>query len=328
MRVPLEGRHEPDREERQDDDPVRECEAIPAVRELAGNEPVPREKRGEPGEVREARVGRQDEDQHRHTLDEVVERRLAEDEPGELGVHRLPFHGHDAEGVRERGDAEEEHDEDAAQRQQHAAGGLGLRRPEGGHAVGDGLDPGHRGAPRREGPEDQEGGQRVAAAGRHRRRCDSGRPAEPLEPAPADQQEVGAEEQIGGQGEEPTRFAHAAEVPDRDDGHADDAQRHPIGVERPDRRRDRRDPGGDAHRDGEDVVDHERRPGDEARIAAEVLAGDDVGPAPLGVREDRLPVGAHDDRDEDGDGHGDRERESASAAEPASIRISRISSVA
>ena len=58
-------------------------------------------------------------------------------------------------------------------------------------------------------------------------------------------------------------------------------------------RRDR-DDGGDAgrdrHRDGEDVVDEQRRAGDERRVLAEVLAADDVAAAAARVGEDRLAV--------------------------------------
>ena len=169
VRVPGEQHEEPDRQERQDDDAVRERQPVAPVRELPGDEAVAREERREPREVGEARVGGQDQDQHRHALDGVVERRLAEDAAGELGDHRLARHRHDAEGVGEGGDAEEQHDEDAAQRQEHAAGVLRLGRPEGRHAVRDRLDPGQGRAPGREGPEQR--GRRVselAARGRGR----------------------------------------------------------------------------------------------------------------------------------------------------------------
>ena len=105
--------------------PFENARRSPAVGELAGDEPVARQERGEAREVREARVGGQDQDEHRHALDEVVERRRAEDQPGELRVHRLPSAGHDAEGVREGGDPEEEDDEDA--RPGPAARGAALR---------------------------------------------------------------------------------------------------------------------------------------------------------------------------------------------------------
>src|SRR2546427_585041 len=48
--------------------------------------------------------------------------------------------------------------------------------------------------------------------------------------------------------------------------------------------------------------------GDEPRAGAQVVLADDVRAAPLGVRVDRLPVGAHDDRNQDRDGDGDGER--------------------
>ena len=167
VRVPLEEHQEPDRQERQDDDAVREGEPVPAVRELAGHEPVPREERGEPREVREARVGRQDEDQHRHALDEVVDAATPRRRAGRAGSSP----SRPSTGTTPKACARAEMPRNSTMRMPPSASST--RRavwasggPEGGHAVGDGLDPGHRGAPGREGPEDQEGGQHLAAAGR------------------------------------------------------------------------------------------------------------------------------------------------------------------
>ena len=66
------------------------------------------------------------------------------------------------------------------------------------------------------------------------------------------------------------------------------------------------DAAGDAHRDGEDVVDEQGRAGDQRRDRAEVLLGDDVGAAAARVGEDRLAVAGDDDRQQDGDDQRDR----------------------
>ena len=73
-------------------------------------------------------------------------------------------------------------------------------------------------------------------------------------------------------------------------------------------RDDRGDAGRDRHRDGEDVVDEQRRARDERRVLAEVLAADDVGAAAARVREDRLPVRRRDDREQERDRDRDRDK--------------------
>ena len=96
-----------------------------------------------------------------------------------------------------------------------------------------------------------------------------------------------------------------------------------------------RDDGGDAgrdrHRHGEDVVDQQRRAGDERRALAEVLAAHDVGAATARVGEDRLAVRRDDDREQDGDDDRDRD-ELVEAERQARCRrhatTNRISSVA
>ena len=77
-------------------------------------------------------------------------------------------------------------------------------------------------------------------------------------------------------------------------------------VERRDRH-DRGDAGRDRHRDGEDVVDEQRRACDERRVLAEVLAADDVAAAAARVGEDRLAVRRDDDREQDRDRDADRD---------------------
>ena len=134
---------------------------------------------------------------------------------------------------------------------------------------------------------------------------------EPQDEPPRDHDEVGADEEIGRPREQPPRFPDTAEIGERDRHDPRDAQRDALGVERRDRRRDRVDPRGGAHGHREDVVDQECRSGDEARIPAQVLSRHDVGPAAVGVGEDRLPEGRHHDRDQGGD----RERDGKGRAQ-------------
>ena len=307
MRVALEHDEQPHAENGQDQDAVRVREPVPAVRELARDEAIARKERGDPGEVREARVGRQDQDQRRDTLDQVVERREPEDPTGQLGVCRLPGDRHDVEDVDEDRDADEEDDQNQAEGREHLPGVLGLRRPEGGDAIGHRLDAGERGAPRRERPQGQEQGQRFDAPplglGRRRPRL----APEPQDEPPQDHGDVGADEQIGRPREQAPCFPDPAEIRERDRQDPGAAQQDAVRVERWDRRGDRVDPRGGAHGHRQHVVDEERRAGDEARVPAQVLARHDVGPAALRVGEDRLPEGGHHDRDQDRDGERDRQ---------------------
>ena len=71
-----------------DDDAVGEHESVSALGELPGHEVVARGEGGEPGEVGEAGVGREHEDQHRAALKRVEqhasERTAAEDRLADL----------------------------------------------------------------------------------------------------------------------------------------------------------------------------------------------------------------------------------------------------
>ena len=72
------------------------------------------------------------------------------------------------------------------------------------------------------------------------------------------------------------------------------------------RRGQRADPGGDADRDVQDVVDHQRGGGEEAGIGPEILARDGVGAAICRVGADSLPVGRKQHRQQHQDGDHDR----------------------
>src|SRR5205823_6557046 len=65
--------------------------------------------------------------------------------------------------------------------------------------------------------------------------------------------------------------------------------------------------GRDRHGHGQDVVDEQRRAGDQRRVLPEILAADDVGTAAAGIGKDRLAVGRDDDGQQDGDDDRDRD---------------------
>ena len=100
---------------------------------------------------------------------------------------------------------------------------------------------------------------------------------------------------VGGRGEQPPRLADAAQVGHRQQRKQHDRGRDGVVSQRRDRRGDRGGAGRDRHRDGEGVVDQQRRAGDETGGGAEVVLADDVGAAAVGVRGDRLAVAEHHD---------------------------------
>src|SRR5215469_13633030 len=65
------------------------------------------------------------------------------------------------------------------------------------------------------------------------------------------------------------------------------------------------DSGGDTYGDDQDVIDHQRRGGQQSGIGAEVEPRDGVGTAASGVGGDGLAVREIDDREQDDDGERD-----------------------
>ena len=61
---------------------------------------------------------------------------------------------------------------------------------------------------------------------------------------------------------------------------------------------DGRHAGRDRHRHGEDVVDEQRRACHQRRVAAQVVATDQIGPAAARIGEDRLAIRRDHERDE------------------------------
>ena len=96
------------------------------------------------------------------------------------------------------------------------------------------------------------------------------------------------DEGVGRQRERDPGLADPAQVDEREQQDNQRARARPCARQRGRGRGDREHAGGDRHRDREDVVDEQRRGGDEARQRAEVLLRDDVRAAARLVRPDGL----------------------------------------
>ena len=272
----------------------------------------------EPGEVRERGVGREDEDHHRRSLQHEVrgvpERARTVDGLADLGEDRaaLVGDGDDAEAVGQPGDADERGAEERAHPGQGDLGvppfGLAERRDP----VRDRLDPRDGGAAGGERAEDHEQpdrrraeGEELGAVGGERVELARQVASEPDE----DREEQARQEEVGGEPEDPPGLPDPEEVPvgeERDEGEGDP---HPVPVDGRSDGAERLHPG--RHRDGhgEDVVDEQRDAGDLRGQQAEVVPGDDVGPAGGRVGLDRLAVGEDQDGLDQHHRSGDREDE-------------------
>ncbi len=191
---------------------------------------------------------------------------------------------------------------------EHDAGVARLRRPEGGHAVGHRLDAGERGAAGGERAQHQEEGQVLGhreIGGRRRRSLPS---RHPPDEAVGEHAPEAHHEEVGRDREEIARLPQAPKVHGRDPGDEEHAERDAIVVEDGERGGDGGHARGHAHRDRQHVVDEQRGPGDEPGHLAQVVLGDDVGAAALGIGQDGLPVRADHDRDQHRDREPDRNR--------------------
>ena len=244
---------------------------------------------------------------------------VAEHRPAHLGEDRLVVARVRVEVVGQHRDAEEQRAEDDRHPRERGRRVLRLRPAERGHAVGDRLDAGERDGARREALEDQEQAERAAGL-RAPPRTRSGSngivlmsPNQPKNDCVSPTTTSSGEDddvEVGRDREDPARLLDAAQVGERDERRRARGRAAPAGRRGPERRDrdDRGDAGRDRHRDGEDVVDEQRRAGDERRVLAEVLAADDVGAAAARVGEDRLPVRRRDDREQDRDRDRDRDQ--------------------
>ena len=176
--VGVEGDDQKRRDQREENDPVREHEAVAAVGELVREVVVAPEQGGEHREAVEGGVRGEDQDRRRERLQQVERRGVAERGEPDLAdrrplllaggqpdqVRRILGHV-DVRGDRERGDPGEHRDRERAHDHERRRRIPALRLLEGGNPVRDRLDPGERGAAGGERAQDQEDDQDAAGVG-------------------------------------------------------------------------------------------------------------------------------------------------------------------
>jgi hypothetical protein len=180
----------------------------------------------------------------------------------------------------------------------------------------------------RERLEEQPHPARFGRGGQRRRRAYGLRMAarhDRLDAADGDDRRERRDEQVRGQQERDPRLARAAQVHDREHEEDRKAERDGVRQERRCRRHERADAGRDADGDVQDVVERERRTGEQRGPLAEVLLGDCVRASAVRVRADRLQVREkHDEQEHDdrrADRHDVREAERAERQEQRERRL-------
>ncbi len=116
-------------------------------------------------------------------------------------------------------------------------------------------------------------------------------------------------EQVGGGGEGGAGVARAAQVAGHQQHDHHQADHHPRRVERGYRRGDGFHPGGDRHSDREDVVDDQPGAREQAPLAPQAVARDDVGTSTVRIGPDHLAVAKADRQHQYREGGSDRQRE-------------------
>ena len=101
------------------------------------------------------------------------------------------------------------------------------------------------------------------------------------------------------------RVLDAAHVDQREDEQDSEAEREDVRLEPRKRRNQRSYTRGDPDRRVQDVVDHQRRGGEQAGVRAQVLRGDRVAAAAVRIGIDGLQVGKVDDGQQADDGEAD-----------------------
>ena len=120
--------------------------------------------------------------------------------------------------------------------------------------------------------------------------------------ADKDHEQQRADEEVGGDEEGGARVLDPAHVDQREDKQDGKAERERVGFEPGEGRDQRAHTGGDADGRVENVVDHQRRGGQQAGVGAEVLRRDRVAAAAVGVGVDGLQVGDEDNNQQADDG--------------------------
>jgi hypothetical protein len=301
----------------QQQDAVAVDEPVAAGVQLPWQEPVLGEDRAEQREGVVGRVRGQEQDADGHHL-HVVEGQAAAAEHGgghlreDAALHlvlaeldeltRRVVGVPDVGDHRERGDAREHREGDAAHERQRRGGVAPLGAAEGRDAVGDRLDPGQGGAPggeRAQREEDQGrtgevpvpllGHDRVVGALGPRRLA-----GQRLEQAVRDHRADAQDEPVRRDGERPARLPDAAQVHRRQERDEQQRQRDPVVGQALEGADDVFDAGRHRHRDGEHVVDEQGARHDPAAALAEVGRRDLVVAAAAGVGAHELPVGQDD----------------------------------
>ena len=143
----------------------------------------------------------------------------------------------------------------------------------------------------------RDGGRRVATT-------DGG-----MEKSHGDDDQQGAEKQIGRDEEDDAGIADSAHVDHCEQQQDDEADLKGVRLQPGHGRNERAHARGDPDRGGEDVVNHERRGGEQACAIAEILTCDGERATPVRIGFDRLGVGEVEDDEQDEDGGGDGEDE-------------------
>jgi hypothetical protein len=243
-----------------------------------------------------------------------------------LAEDRLRFAGigHDADLASEEAGREEDGAEERGSQHEGDLRVAGLRRLEGRHPVGDGLDAGERHRARGECPQDKQERERFGVPGVEpfgRRHVGREGPRRRAGHPHAEHAEHQHDVQRRRHGERRPRFAHSAQVQQRREREHHEADGHALRVELGKGRGQRGHAG--SRRDGgsEDVVANERRCGDERGPRPQVLPRDDVAAAAVRIGAYDLEVAQRDDcqqhQDDAADRRRQRQRANASACEHA-----------
>ena len=174
--------------------------------------------------------------------------------------------------------------------------------------VGDGLDAGHGGASAGEDLGKKPKGEHRCADGQARRHNDRRRMASGGESAHRsddDHEQQRADEEIGGDEEGRAGVFDAAHVDQGEQQQNGEAEGQRVGLEHRKRGNQRSDTRGDADCGVEDVVDHQRRGGEQAGMLTQVLRGDRVAATTVRIGINGLEVGDVDDRKQEDDGEAD-----------------------
>ena len=215
-------------------------------------------------------------------------------------------------GADQQREPDEHHAQQHPQRDLRALRRAHPRRAERGHAVGDRLDAGHRRAAGGERLQDQHDPERGRRPDRAKARSDPGDRVGMKRPHD-DHREDAHDEHRGRDHQQLGRLGDPEHVHRRQQRQPDQADEQQMMREAGEHTAETRRAGSQADRDGEHVVDEQRRRGEQRRNTAEIELRDGVGAAALGVRRDHLRVGDDQQRQHPGDHQRQRKREAERA---------------